>query len=360
MVALEPLLWQQGSVLGPDRERALAEMAAVPIDGARASVQHVPGRILDPYAPGAVRVAVTSLPGAIPGEDWLTRLRQMDEVWVPTDSQREALIAVGLPPRRVTTMPEPVEMPAVDSPPLGLEGLHGTVVLAVLDWTARSGWDLLLDCWCRAFAHDADVTLLLHAFSSDGMGADHGAWAIEAVRAAGHDPERMPDVVLLEDSLPAARMSSLYRAADVVIAPTSGFGRGRDLIEAMACGRPVIAAASATGAVIDAETGWRLPVDPATGAPVRDGVVEALRAAHARHDELAADGRPGARPGGARPRGRHRGRPCPGAPRRARTAPPAARPRGGSATGGPVRGRDPRTLPGHRQPQPGRRAGARG
>ena len=289
-VALEPLLWQQGSVIDTERERALALMAAVPIDGARASVQHVPGRILDPYAPGRVRVALTTLPGAIPGDDWLNRLRQMDDVWVPTDAQREALIAVGLPPRRVTTMPEPVEMPAVTSPPLGLDGLHGTVVLAVLDWTSRSGWDLLLDAWCRAFAHDADVTLLLHVFASDGLGGEYGESALAAVRAAGHDPERMPDVVILEDGLPAARMSSLYRAADVVVAPTCGFGRGRDLLEAMACGRPVIAPASAAGIAIDDEIGWRVAVDPRTGRPDRDALVAALRDAHARHDELHALG----------------------------------------------------------------------
>ena len=82
-VVLEPLLWQAGSVLEPERELALAEMASRPITGDGASVQQVPGRILDPYAPGRVRVAVTCLPGAVPGEDWLVRLRQMDDVWVP-------------------------------------------------------------------------------------------------------------------------------------------------------------------------------------------------------------------------------------------------------------------------------------
>ena len=73
-VALEPLLWQSGSVL-PERELALAEMAGEPVPR-RPSIQQVPGRILDPYAAGRVRVAVTCLPGVVPGEDWLVRLRQ--------------------------------------------------------------------------------------------------------------------------------------------------------------------------------------------------------------------------------------------------------------------------------------------
>ncbi len=289
-LVLEPLLWQAGSVLEPERELALAEMASRPITGDGASVQQVPGRILDPYAPGRVRVAVTCLPGAVPGEDWLVRLRQMDDVWVPGPAQRDALIAAGAEPRRVTVMPEPVEIPAGEPPPLALDGLHGTVALAVLDWPARGAGALLLDAWCRAFGPDDDVTLLLHAFSSDGVEADLGPRVVEAVRAAGHDPGSMPDVVLLEESLPAAAMGSLYRAAHLVVAPTAGFGRGRDLLEAMAWARPAIAPASAVAVDLDPRIGWTLPVDPATGAPRRDALVEALRDAHARHGELAAMG----------------------------------------------------------------------
>lgn len=288
-VALEPLLWQQGSVLEPERELALAEMASRPIDGEGASVQQVPGRILDPYAPGRIRVAATCLPGAVPGEDWMVRLRQMDDVWVPAAAQREALIAAGLEPRRVTVMPEPVELPQAEAAPLPLAGLHGTVTLAVLDWASGRGPDLL-DAWCRAFAAGDDVTLLLHAFSSDGRDAELGPRVLEAVRAGGHDPERMPDVVLLEESLPARSMGGLYRAAHVVVAATAGFGRGRDLLEAMAWGRPVIAAPGAVGEALDGDVGWAVGVDPRTGAPRADDLAEALRDAHRRRGELDAMG----------------------------------------------------------------------
>lgn len=331
-VVLEPLLWQAGSVLEPERELALAEMASRPIPADGASVQQVPGRILDPYAPGRIRVAATCLPGVVPGEDWLVRLRQMDDVWVPGSAQREALVAAGLEPRRVTAMPEPVEIPEGPPPPLPLGGLHGTVVLAVLDWTARAGGALLLDAWCRAFAPDDDVTLLLHATSSDGVPGELGPRVLEAAAAAGHDPERMPDVVLLEESLPVPAMGGLYGAADVVVAPTAGFGRGRDLLEAMAWGRPVIAPASALASPIDSDVGWRVAVDPATGAPQREALAEALRAAHARRDELPAMG--------ARARERVRAANAPEVVARralARLDEVEPRPRRRAAAGGPVR-----------------------
>jgi glycosyltransferase involved in cell wall biosynthesis len=288
-VALEPLLWQRGSVLAPADEAVLAEMARRPLDDVDVTVQHVPGRILDPYVRGRLRVALTALPGATPGEDWLMRLDQMDDVWVPTAAQRDALVSAGLPGDRVAVIPEPVEVPAAVPAPLAHPDMHGTVVLAIVDWTSRSGWDLLLDAWCRAFGPGDDVTLVLHAYASDGVEADFGARALEAVTAAGHDPAAMPDVVILDEPVPVARMGALYSAAHVVCAPGAGLGRGRDLLEGMAHGRPVIGRAGACGTRIDAAIGWELPED-AAGRPDRDALVAAFRDAHARRDATAAMG----------------------------------------------------------------------
>jgi glycosyltransferase involved in cell wall biosynthesis len=285
-VALEPLRWQPGSVLTPAGEAALAELAREPLDDVNVTVQHVPGRILDPYVRGRLRVALTALPGATPGEDWLMRLAQMDDVWVPTAAQRDALIAAGVPGERVAVMPEPVEIPAAPPAPLAHPDMHGTVVLAVVDWTPRAGWELLLDAWCRAFGPGDDVTLVLHAFASDGVESDFGARALEAITAAGHDPAAMPDVVILDESVPADRMGALYAAAAAVCAPGSGLGRGRDVLEAMAHGRPVIARAGAAAVAIDAAVGWVLPEDD-RGRPDREALTGALRDVHARRDALA-------------------------------------------------------------------------
>lgn len=289
-VALEPLLWQQGSVLARHEEAVLAEMASGPLTDLAACIQHVPGRILDPYAPGRLRVARTSLPGAVPGEDWLLRLAQMDDAWVPSAAQRDALVAAGIDAARVAVVPESVTMPAVVGDPLALEGVHGTVVLAILDWTARAGWEAMLDAWCRAFGPGDDVTLVMHVFSSEGVGDAYGEHAMRSVRVHGHDPERMPDVVLVEESLPASAMGSLYGAAHVVCSPASGLGRGRDVLEAMAHGRPVIAAHDAVGEPVEPRFGWSLAVDPATGRPGREALVAALRDAHARAGDLSAMG----------------------------------------------------------------------
>jgi glycosyltransferase involved in cell wall biosynthesis len=280
--ALEPLVWHPGSVVGADVYAALAAMAALPPGDGAASVQAVPARMLDPYARGRLRVARTRIAGP-PAADALLRLRQMDDVWVASAAERDLLLAAGLEPGRVAVVPEPVEMPAGSPAPLPVADLHGTVVLVIADRAARSGWDLALDAWCRAFGPGDDVALLLHLSTTEGPGDDHAEAVVAAVRAAGHDPAAMPDVVLLEEAVPAADMPGLYAAAAVVCAPTRGLGRGRDLLEAMACGRPVIATPDAAGIAIPADAGW-------TAAADADALAAALCEAHARRDELPAMG----------------------------------------------------------------------
>ncbi len=289
-VVLDGLRWWPGSVVGPAEELALATMAHAPLEGVDVTLQHVPGRLLDPYARGALRVAVTSLPGVTPGEDWLMRLAQMDDVWVPDEAQRAALVGAGIDPERVVAMPEPVVAPPAPAAPLAHPDLHGTVVLAIVDWTARAGWEALLDAWCRALGPDDDATLLVLAASGTGLPTDFGARALEAIVAAGHDPARIPDVVILDEPVPADDMGALYAAAHAVCSPAAGLGRGRDLIEAMAHGRPVIARAGACAVRIDASVGWVLTED-ADGRPRIDHLADALRDAHARRDETDALGR---------------------------------------------------------------------
>ena len=267
-VVLEPLLWQTRARSRPEREQALAELASRPCPWRRAAgIQQVPGRILDPYAPGRVRVAVTCLPGAVPGEDWLVRLRQMDDVWVPGAAQRDA------PDRRrgwsraaSRSCPSRCEIArrrgAAARP--GRPARHGRAGGARLARARGPG----RCCSTPGAAPSGPTTTSPCCCTRSRATASRSSWgraSIDAVRAAGHDPERMSDVVLLEESLPAAAMGSLYGAVDLIVAPTTGFGRGRDLLEAMAWGLPAIAPPSAAAVDIDARIGWPLPVDPATG-----------------------------------------------------------------------------------------------
>jgi glycosyltransferase involved in cell wall biosynthesis len=311
-VRLEPQVWHYREVVTPAEREWLLDLAQTPLEAVDASVQNTFARLLDPYAPGRVRIARTMFETDRIPPDWVTRCNQMDEVWVPTEHNRRAFAASGVDPDRLWVVPEPFELERFLTPaePLEIPEAHGTVVLASLDWTLRKGWDLLLSAWCEAFRPEDDVTLVIKAWStSRGLGAEEiRAEAVAHLRRSGRDPARIPDVVLLDRLLSSRDVPSLYAACDVVCAPTRGEGWGRPLTEAMAAGRPVIATAwSGPAEFVDETVGWPLgcrvvPVPEAAARevpayaghrwaePDLEDLVRALREVHERPDEVRARG----------------------------------------------------------------------
>lgn len=300
---VDPAVWHYREAVTPGERERLADLMETELPTVEASVQHTFGRLFDPYAPGRLRIGRTMFETDRVPRDWVVRCNQMDEVWVPSDAGREAFAAAGVDRDRLAVIPSPLELDRLDpdADPLGLPDAHGTVFLAAFDWTLRKGWDVLLSAWCEAFSADDDVTLVLKTWSTS-RGLDTEAIADELkghVRSLGHDPGRIPDIVLFDRLLSERRMSALYRAADAYVAPSRGEGWGRPAVEAMAVGRPVIATDwSGPSAYLDSDVGWpvghRLVEVSAEAVaevaafaghrwaePDRDDLIEALRAVHA-------------------------------------------------------------------------------
>lgn len=301
-VRAEPRLWNPRSALAPEDRALLGALCDVELERIDAHVEHTfpPHARFD--APAPRRVLRTMFETDRIPADWVEPCNRADEVWVPTAHNLEAFASAGVERERLAIVPEPFELDRLhrDAPPLTIPGAHGTVFLAAFDFSLRKGWDLLIDAWCTAFAAHDDVTLVLKVWSTTrGLDAPAIHAAIAArIAATGLDPERVPDIVLIDDLLGAGAMASLYAACDVVVAPTRGEGWGRPLMEAMALGRPAIATAwSGPGAFVDETVGWPLdfrlvPVPPEAVAevPVYAGhawaepdagdLVRALRDAH--------------------------------------------------------------------------------
>ncbi len=291
-----------GMVLGRAEIERLADLATTHLDRIDASVQHGAASGFDPYAPGRVRVGRTMFETAAPPPAWMARLGQMDLLWVPSTHNRDALIDAGVDPERVAVVPSPIELARLDpdTPPRPMADVHGTVVLAVFEWSRRKGWDVLLDAWCRAFSADDDVTLVIKATPGGRARTleEVSAQAAEHLVGLGHDPARIPDLVLLADTLGEREMAGLYAACHALVLPSRGEGWGRPAVEAMAMGRPAIATAwSGPVDYLDERVGWPIParvvpVDPAAAAespayaghhwaePDVDALAAALRAVH--------------------------------------------------------------------------------
>ena len=249
--------------------------------------------------------------GAIP-EDWLSPLHaNVDELWVPSEYVRRMYLEAGVDADRVVTIPNGVDLDVFrpDGPERDLPGAgEGTRFLFVGGLIGRKGADVLFAAWREAFAGRHDVTLVLKDFGADDIYRNSGREPIREHIVSG----AMPRIALIDDDLSTDEVAALYRACDVLVHPYRGEGFAMPVLEAMACGLPVIATAGGpTDEFLPEAAGWRInavkvhfPSDridslvtrgrPWVLEPDRAHLVALLRQADAAaDDELDARGRAG-------------------------------------------------------------------
>jgi glycosyltransferase involved in cell wall biosynthesis len=235
-----------------------------------------------------------------------------DEVWTPTEYCRTMFIDAGIAPERVVVVPNGIDS-ATFSPdrvlePYPIPGRKRFAFLYVGGVLPRKGVDVLLAAYRQAFAHDDDVTLVLKLFGTRTFYQlpDGGA----SLRAFADDP-RAPHLVVIDDEIGTEELVRLYRSCDAFAFPYRGEGFGLPMLEAMACGLPVIATAGgAADAFLDDDVAYRIPAQrrPLSGVlrgedlagegwwlePDADALAATLRHVVAHPDEARAKARRGA------------------------------------------------------------------
>ena len=180
----------------------------------------------------------------IPAE-WVEPCNEYNFVWVPSEFHVAAFARSGVDKSKLRILPEAIdaELYRQQSESLWPRGNSGFTFLSTFVWQPRKAWDILLEAYCREFESDEKVTLILKVFPDHGLSPE----AIEA-EAWGFIQDRLglsrkeaPKIRFVHDSIPVSDMPRLYHSADCFVLPTRGEGWGRPLMEAMACGLPVVA-----------------------------------------------------------------------------------------------------------------------
>jgi glycosyltransferase involved in cell wall biosynthesis len=160
----------------------------------------------------------------------------MDEVWVPSDLNRQGFLDSGLT-RPVHKIPLGVDPhyfhPAITAHP---NPLGEYVFVTALEWGERKEPWLLLKTFNETFSAGEPVRLLCKITNRD-----PAVGVKDEIRRLGLQASGGKISYLFNLELPHYQLGSLYRSADCFVSTSRGEGWNMPLMEAMACGLPAIA-----------------------------------------------------------------------------------------------------------------------
>ncbi len=168
--------------------------------------------------------------------EWVRQANRMDEVWVPSNFNREGLLSSGVE-RPVHTIPLGVNLdyfhPGIAGYPNPVDEF---VFLSVFEWGERKEPWLLLRAFNDEFSADEPVRLVCKAVNRDRKVSLKREIERLRLRSAGGRIS-----YLFNHDFPRYQLGSLYRSADCFVSASRGEGWNMPLMEAMACGLPAIA-----------------------------------------------------------------------------------------------------------------------
>ncbi len=231
---------------------------------------------------GKVRVGFTMLEVDGFPRDWVEQANQMDEVWVPSEFNRQGFFDSGLK-RPVQLIPLGVDTEYFHPGARRLASPTGEFIfLANFEWGERKDPWLLLRAFNDTFRADEPVRLLCKISNRDPLVRLKSEIRDLGLKAGGGKIS-----YLLNLDFPHAELPMLYRSADCFLAVSRGEGWDMPLMEAMACGLPAIATdwSSHTEFVTDA-IAYRLAVAGTVPAVAKCPYYEGFRWAQADEGHL--------------------------------------------------------------------------
>jgi len=169
-------------------------------------------------------------------KEWIRQANRMDEVWVPTEFNRQGFLKSGLR-RPIHKIPLGVD-PNFFHP--GIRGHPNPagefVFLSNFEWGERKEPGLLLKVFNEEFTAKEPVRLLCKIINKD-----PGVRVLEEIRRLDLKESGGRLSFIFNREFPYYQLGSFYRSADCYISAGRGEGWDMPLMEAMACGLPTIA-----------------------------------------------------------------------------------------------------------------------
>ncbi|MHC1745272.1 MAG: glycosyltransferase [Syntrophobacteraceae bacterium] len=177
--------------------------------------------------------------GRIP-QTWVDPMtRLVDEIWVPSRHVLKSYVASGVPSQRVQVIPNGVnaDLFCPNASPYPLKTSKTFKFLFVGGTIWRKGVDVLLRAYRATFRAEDDVVLVVKDMGQDSF--YKGQSAGMTIREIQNDPSA-PEILYLTDMIEERQMPGLFTTCDCLVHPYRGEGFGLPVLEAMACGLPVV------------------------------------------------------------------------------------------------------------------------
>ncbi|HXP93263.1 MAG TPA: glycosyltransferase [Candidatus Binatia bacterium] len=176
----------------------------------------------------------------------IRKLARADEVWVPSSASALRFEAAGLDPRLIAIIPQGINVDRWTPQFGGLNIAPQATcrIVTMVNWDDRSGWDAVLTAFFRTFKPSDDVTLVLKV-PIDSALSEQPNFEADVRAALGRsrlEVDLSKNQLEISIGLPnEVDLIQFFGSFDALVCASRDVGWGRPLLEAMACGVPVIA-----------------------------------------------------------------------------------------------------------------------